>query len=179
MITAAHAERIRAVTMPPGETEPRFPHVYYVSSSRYVRALIHHQRLRQETAVRHGLTLRQYELLLILRASETYPRTSIGDLASLLEVESNTITALIDRLVAQGKVQRTHAPRGVVYPVLTPDGQQQLDDAIADMAQSTDYGNLSALIAALLQAMRHFPAGRAPLEELRAALGKVGMRLDY
>src|SRR5262249_10278025 len=87
-------------------------------------------RLERDLVAEHGLPLAWYEVLLQL-AEAPGQRLRMTDLADRVLLSGSGLTGLVDRLVAEGLVERAACPsdaRGT-FSVLTPAGLQRLRDA--------------------------------------------------
>ena len=75
-----------------------------------------------------GLTAQQYQTLLALRGFPDKREVTINDLAQQLLVRHNTAVGLVDRLDAQGLIDRKPSPvdRRQVYLRLTAKGERML-----------------------------------------------------
>ncbi|CUR62369.1 Transcriptional regulator, MarR-family [metagenome] len=77
-----------------------------------------------------GLTFARYEVLRLLSFTReaAMPMSRLG---SLLQVHPTSVTSAVDRLVAQGYVERRRGPedKRVVLAVLTGDGRDAVDEA--------------------------------------------------
>ena len=80
----------------------------------------------------YGLTFARYEVLRLLSFSRgaAMPMSRLG---SLLQVHPTSVTSAVDRLVAQGYVERVRgdADKRVVRAVLTDAGREAVDEATA------------------------------------------------
>ena len=93
-------------------------------------------RRSEETARRHGLTPRQYLLLLMIKAREESPeQATITDLVDRLALTQSTITELVQRAEDAGLVARRASPTDgrVVHLSLTPVGAQRLHAAFVEL----------------------------------------------
>jgi DNA-binding MarR family transcriptional regulator len=93
-----------------------------------------HARLIRELSAElertHGMPLSSYEVLLVL-ANAPDERMRMAELAESVLLSPSGITRLVDRLVADGLVEKTRcvADRRGWYAVLTTAGRTRLDDA--------------------------------------------------
>ncbi|MWA03239.1 MarR family transcriptional regulator [Actinomadura sp. LD22] len=90
-----------------------------------------------ETALRpHKLNITDYMLLMTLQLSETGTRL-ISQLARSLMVHASTATLAIDRLQAQGVIQRTPHPtdRRAIQVTITAQGRTLLAQATASLRE--------------------------------------------
>ena len=93
------------------------------------------RRVFEETLAALGLSHADYKVLLQL-AVPAPRRLSAGDLSRTLMLTSGGMTARLDRLEAAGRVRRVRDPddrRGVLVE-LTPEGQELIDQAVAEEA---------------------------------------------
>ena len=105
-----------------------------------------------------GMNSSFFEVLLRIGRSPG-GRLTMSELACQLGVTSGGATRLVDRVVEAGLVVRTSCPtdRRVQWVVLTPDGEQKLDEALAvhlddlqrEMIDRLDPDELEALERAL------------------------------
>ena len=82
-----------------------------------------------ENAVRDvGMTLHQHEALLAIRGFPERDHVNMGELAERLQVKHNAAVGLVDRLAAEGLVERKagETDRRQVYVVLTARGEELL-----------------------------------------------------
>jgi DNA-binding MarR family transcriptional regulator len=88
--------------------------------------------LSAELVAEHGLTINDYEALLLLSKADD-GRMRRVDLAEGLLLTASGITRLLDGLESAGLVERAAcaADRRVVYAVLTEDGRERLGAASA------------------------------------------------
>ena len=79
----------------------------------------------------HGLTPQRYDLLLMIKGSES-GRLSITELAERLSLAPHSVTELVDRAEEIGLVQRAddRADRRVARVKLAPEGTKRLDRAL-------------------------------------------------
>lgn len=113
----------------------------YVCFSIYAAGLAFN-RLYKHVLDRFGLTYPQYLVLVALRAQDD---RTVGDLCTLLYLESSTLTPLLKRLEAAGLVTRTRdkADERVVRIRLTERGRTLAADIACvpgEMAQATGLG---------------------------------------
>lgn len=78
----------------------------YAELAAFRRALREFLRFSEDAAVRAGLTARQYQALLFIRACEGARPVSIDSVAGELLIKHNSAVELVDRLVAQRYVRR-------------------------------------------------------------------------
>jgi DNA-binding MarR family transcriptional regulator len=113
-----------------------------VSSSEYQAAAALRAGLRrflrrsEEIARRHGLTPRQYLLLLMIKAKEDTPeKTTITDLVERLALTQSTITELVQRAEEAGLVARSpsQVDGRVTHLLLTPLGNERLVAAFDEL----------------------------------------------
>lgn len=96
--------------------------------------LLSHARIRRtleaDLLALHGLTARDYEVLLFL-AQEDGRRLAMSALAELTMLTRSGVTRLIDGLAKSGLIERVACPEDlrVSYAQLTDDGYQRLREA--------------------------------------------------
>lgn len=71
---------------------------------RSVRAILH---FTEQSARHAGLTPGQYQLLLVIRGSDTGQPPTVGELADWLKVRYNSVVGLVNRAETAGLVSRT------------------------------------------------------------------------
>lgn len=83
---------------------------------------------------RHGLSPRQYELLLMIKASPR-SRSTVSQLVELLQLTQSTVTELVQRAEDAGFVSRepSSADGRVVWLCLTGDGERRLAGAVEEL----------------------------------------------
>jgi DNA-binding MarR family transcriptional regulator len=114
--------------------------------SRVSRLARHLDRARRAAFASHGLEPWEFDVLAALRRQGPPYQLTPGALLRATLVTSGTMTNRIDRLADAGLVRRLPDPqdrRGVLV-TLTADGQQQADEALADLVRS-EYSLLSGL----------------------------------
>jgi DNA-binding MarR family transcriptional regulator len=106
---------------PLDECEMAAWHALIRSHARVVR------RLEAELEAEQGLTLQAYEVLAHLSEAPEL-RLRMSDLAALIVISPSGLTRLVDKLAADGLVerQRCSADARVVYATLTNDGLHRL-----------------------------------------------------
>ncbi|MBV9491677.1 MAG: MarR family transcriptional regulator [Verrucomicrobia bacterium] len=111
-----------------------------------------------------GLTPRQYQGLLAVAGYPGRDTLTIGELAEQLLIAHHSAVGLVDRLAAQGLVERKPGPvdRRQVYVQLTPRGVAVLDKlAHAHQTELVKIGSrLSTLLQTLQQATSPSTAGK-------------------
>jgi DNA-binding MarR family transcriptional regulator len=114
---------------------------------------------------RHGLSINDYEALLVLSRAED-GRMRRVDLAAELVLTASGVTRLLDGLQAAGYVEKASCSSDarVTYAVLTPKGRELLACASADH---------TAAIGALFE-QRYSPEELETLAELLARLPDAG-----
>jgi DNA-binding MarR family transcriptional regulator len=103
--------------------------------SRVTRLSRHLDRARRSAFGRHGLEAWEFDVLSALRRAGSPYQLSPGQLLTQTLVTSGTMTNRIDRLTANGLVQRLPDPedrRGVLVR-LTAEGRTRVDAALADL----------------------------------------------
>lgn len=124
--------------------------VDYAEAAEFRSLLRRFLRRSEEISRRHGLTPRQYLLLLMIKASEDAPEpATIGHLVDRLALTQSTVTELVQRAEEAGLVGRAQSPDDgrVAYLSLTPLGAKRLQGAFeelgperAQLAQEIRYG---------------------------------------
>jgi DNA-binding MarR family transcriptional regulator len=110
------------------------PSTDYAPAARFRTALRRFLRESETVARTHGLTPRQYLLLLQIAASEQGTAT-VSELVELLALTQSTVTELVQRAEAAGLVARstsTHDAR-VVHLRLTATGEARLARVHAEL----------------------------------------------
>lgn len=116
----------------------------------------------------HGLTINDYECLLLLARAEERRMRRV-DLAEQLILTASGVTRLLDGLEKEGWVDRAAcaSDRRVTYAVLTDEGYQKLQDAsethVADLRTYFETRYSSAELERLATLL-----GRLPVEAARA-----------
>lgn len=106
-----------------------------------------------------GLTFARYEVLQLLTFTRA-GRLSMTRLGSLLQVHPTSVTSAVDRLVAQGYVERQRSERDgrVILAVLTDEGRAAAAGATDELnaevftdpgLEATEVRSLTALLAGL------------------------------
>jgi DNA-binding MarR family transcriptional regulator len=117
--------------------------------SRISRLAKHLDRARRTAFAGHGLETWEFDVLSALRRQGPPYQLTPGALLRATLVTSGTMTNRIDRLADAGLVRRLPDPqdrRGVIV-MLTGEGQQRADEALADLVLS-EYDLLKGLSAA-------------------------------
>jgi DNA-binding MarR family transcriptional regulator len=125
------------------------------------------RELDAELIARHGLTVRDYEVLLYLAQAEEQ-RLPMSALSERTMLTRSGITRLVDGLVLNGLIERVACPRDarVSYARLTPAGYERLSEA-----GHTHVAGIQRLF------LDHF--SEAELEQLAQLLSRLpGARLD-
>ena len=110
-----------------------------VSAREYEQLAAFRYALRQflsfseEAAREAGLTPQQHQAMLAIKGSPDPARVTIGDLAERLRVRHNSAVGLVDRLTAQGLLERRANPddRRQVHLALTAHGADVLEQLTA------------------------------------------------
>ena len=108
----------------------------YQAAAALRTALRRFLRRSEEIARRHGLTPRQYLLLLMIKAKEETPeQTTITDLVERLALTQSTITELVQRAEEAGLVARSpsQVDGRVTHLLLTPLGNERLQAAFDEL----------------------------------------------
>jgi DNA-binding MarR family transcriptional regulator len=114
--------------------------------SRVDRLSRHLDRARRAAFAAHGLDAWAFDVLAALRRAGAPYQLSPGQLVTQTLVTSGTMTNRVDRLAAQGLVQRLPDPgdrRGVIVR-LTDTGRARVDAAVEDLVRR-EHGLLAAL----------------------------------
>jgi DNA-binding MarR family transcriptional regulator len=124
--------------------------VSYAEAAEFRSQLRRFLRRSEEISRRHGLTPRQYLLLLMIKASEeTAEPATIGHLVDRLALTQSTVTELVQRAEEAHLVERKQSPDDgrVAHLYLTPLGNRKLQGAFdelgperAQLAQEIRYG---------------------------------------
>jgi DNA-binding MarR family transcriptional regulator len=107
----------------------------YQAAAELRAALRRFLRRSEEISRRHGLTPRQYVLLLMIKAKEGTPeQATITGLVERLALTQSTITELVQRAEDAGLVTRTPSQRDgrVTHLWLTPIGDERLRAAFEE-----------------------------------------------
>jgi DNA-binding MarR family transcriptional regulator len=113
---------------------------------------------------RHGLTLNDYEVLLLL-AKEPEGRLRRVDLAERVLLTQSGITRLLDGLESSGFVDRAKCASDarVSYAEITPEGARKLSDAaeshVANVRDLFEEHYSSAELATLAELLGRLPVG--------------------
>ena len=85
-------------------------------------------RFSEETVRRHGVTPQQYQLMLALKGFPEREWATVRELAERLQLRHHSVVELVDRVQAQGLVERAVHPDDAraVRVLLTPDGEAVL-----------------------------------------------------
>jgi DNA-binding MarR family transcriptional regulator len=114
--------------------------------SRVDRLSRHLDRARRAAFAAHGLDAWAFDVLAALRRAGHPYQLSPGQLVTQTLVTSGTMTNRVDRLAAQGLVQRLPDPgdrRGVIVRLTDP-GRARVDAAVEDLVRR-EHGLLAAL----------------------------------
>src|SRR5262249_58180279 len=94
--------------------------VDYVEAADFRSQLRRFLRRSEEISRRHGLTPRQYLLLLMIKASEEAAEpATIGHLVDRLALTQSTVTELVQRAEEAGLVGRRQSPDDAPAPYLS------------------------------------------------------------
>jgi DNA-binding MarR family transcriptional regulator len=107
-------------------------------------------RRSEEIARRHGVTPRQYLLLLMIKgAADGSERSTVTELAERLRLMQSTVTELVTRAEHAGLVTRTPSPEDgrVVHVRLTPRANELMRTAVAEHGR--ERRELAKLLATL------------------------------
>jgi DNA-binding MarR family transcriptional regulator len=108
----------------------------YASAAEFRSLLRRFLRRSEEISRRHGLTPRQYLLLLMIKASEDSPEpATISHLVERLALTQSTVTELVQRAEEAGLVARRPSPDDgrVAHLSLTPLGASRLQGAFEEL----------------------------------------------
>ena len=111
-------------------------HADYAEAVEFRASLRRFLRRSEEISRRHGLTPRQYLLLLMIKASEETPDpATISQLVERLALTQSTVTELVQRAEEAGLVTRRPSPDDgrVAHLSLTPIGAKRLDGAFEEL----------------------------------------------
>jgi DNA-binding MarR family transcriptional regulator len=111
-------------------------HADYAEAAEFRASLRRFLRRSEEISRRHGLTPRQYLLLLMIKASEETPEpATISQLVERLALTQSTVTELVQRAEEAGLVTRRPSPDDgrVAHLSLTPVGAKRLDGAFEEL----------------------------------------------
>jgi DNA-binding MarR family transcriptional regulator len=95
-------------------------------------ALRRFDRRSEKVARRHGLTPRQYQLLLMIKgAADGTERSRVSDLVVRLQLTQSTVTELVQRAEEAGLIERRPSPADgrVVDLTLSGEGNRRLQEA--------------------------------------------------
>jgi DNA-binding MarR family transcriptional regulator len=109
--------------------------VGYQEAANLRSALRRFLRRSEEIARRHGLTPRQYILLLMIKARDGTPQmTTVTDLVERLALTQSTVTELVQRAEEAGLVRRqpSELDGRVMHLLLTPLGERRFAAAFAE-----------------------------------------------
>lgn len=133
--------------------------------SRVDRLSRHLDRARRDAFAAHGLESWAFDVLAALRRAGAPYQLSPGQLVTQTMVTSGTMTNRVDRLAANGLVQRSPDPgdrRGVIVR-LTDAGRERVDSAVADLVRREhqllgrlDDGERDALVGTLRRLVAPF-----------------------
>src|SRR4051812_12660731 len=108
----------------------------YASAAEFRSLLRRFLRRSEEVSRRHGLTPRQYLLLLMIKASEEAPEpATISQLVERLALTQSTVTELVQRAEEAGLVARRVSPDDgrVAHLSLTPVGATRFQGAFEEL----------------------------------------------
>jgi DNA-binding MarR family transcriptional regulator len=97
--------------------------------ARFRFAIRRYLRFSEETVRRHGLAPQQYVLLLAIKGFPGRDWATVRELADRLQLRHHSVVELVDRVQAQGLVERAAHPGDgrAVRVSLTGDGEALLD----------------------------------------------------
>jgi DNA-binding MarR family transcriptional regulator len=108
----------------------------YAEAAEFRASLRRFLRRSEEISRRHGLTPRQYLLLLMIKANEETPDpATISQLVERLALTQSTVTELVQRAEEAGLVTRRPSPDDgrVAHLSLTPVGAKRLQGAFEEL----------------------------------------------
>src|SRR5436190_13673932 len=108
----------------------------YATAAEFRSLLRRFLRRSEEVSRRHGLTPRQYLLLLMIKASEEAPEpATISQLVERLALTQSTVTELVQRAEEAGLVARRASPDDgrVAHLSLTPVGANRFHQAYEEL----------------------------------------------
>jgi len=114
----------------------RVSNLDYKEAAELRTALRRFLRRSEEISRRHGLTPRQYLLLLMIKASEEAPEpATISQLVERLALTQSTVTELVQRAEEAGLVTRRPSPDDgrVAHLSLTPVGATRFQGAFEEL----------------------------------------------
>jgi DNA-binding MarR family transcriptional regulator len=112
------------------------PNHDYAEAANFRASLRRFLRRSEEISRRHGLTPRQYLLLLMIKASEEADDlATIGRLVERLALTQSTVTELVQRAEDAGLVTRRQSAEDgrVAHLSLTPLGTKKLEAAFEEL----------------------------------------------
>jgi DNA-binding MarR family transcriptional regulator len=113
-------------------------------------ALRRFDRRSEEIARRHGLTPRQYLLLLLIKgAPDGRERSTVSELVERLQLTQSTVTELVQRAVEAGLVERIPSASDgrVVHLTLSREGDRRVTEAWKELG--SERAALAGAIAGL------------------------------
>jgi DNA-binding MarR family transcriptional regulator len=108
----------------------------YAEAAALREALRSFQRTSDEVTAANGITSRMYQLLLMIKTGrEGNERAGLTELEERLKLGKSTVTELVLRSEERGLVRREldQKRRGAISIRLTPDGEQRLAKALAEL----------------------------------------------
>ena len=124
---------------------------YFKEAAELRAALRRFERRSAEILPAHGLTSAQYQLLLVVKTSESDSRgAGFAEISERLQIARSTATELVRRAESTGLVERRLHPhdRRSLIVALTPKGSARLELAVRDLR-----GDRARLMA-MLQELR-------------------------
>jgi len=102
----------------------------------YRIALLRFQQTCDAPVERFGVSVRQYQALLLLQAQGEGPGLPMGELGKALQIQPATVTGMIERMEAKDHVERVfdRDNRRLVRVRLRPEGQALLARIVLDDA---------------------------------------------
>jgi DNA-binding MarR family transcriptional regulator len=140
-------------------------------TKRIVQITRQYERAMREVTARHGMSLRDAEVLFSLAHSES-PHQTPGELANRFQITPGSMTTRLTRLERAGYIERRIDPtnRASIRVVLTPAGHELHRQTVADLidlrrdliAEALPTRDLSRLNTLLSRVLSHIERGRTP-----------------
>src|SRR5579875_1557355 len=100
---AQHVKSAMSLTKP---ASGRLSERTYRAQGRFRSGLRAYYRVAEENARRAGIMPQQYLALLAIRGRESYPRVTVGQVATALQLRASSASLLLNRMVDAGLVDR-------------------------------------------------------------------------
>lgn len=133
-----------------GETRPAPGPEDYRQAAELRAALRFYARRSEEIARAHGITPRQYHLLLMIKgAPDGSQRSTVTEIADRLQLTQSSVTELVTRAQEAGLIARVGSERDgrVVHLHLTPVAEEKLAAVVAE--HGPDRRRLLEILASL------------------------------